>query len=74
MSALNAGNNDRAATLVATYLTRHPRDSRSEDAAYLRVLAFQRVGDTSSMKQAAREYLQRFSNGFRRAEMEPLAR
>jgi hypothetical protein len=72
LSALNDGNNVRAASLFAAFLAEHPRDPRIEDAAYLRVLALQRSGDTSAMKQAAAEYLARYPRGFRRADVEGL--
>lgn len=74
MSALTNGDNARAAGLFAAFLAQHPRDSRTEDAAYLRVLALQRAGNTSAMNQAATEYLKRYPHGFRHAEVEPLSR
>lgn len=74
MAALNGGSNARAATLFSAFLAEHPRDSRAEDAAYLRVLALQRAGDINVMKRAAAEYLTRYPRGFRRAEVEPLSR
>jgi hypothetical protein len=74
MAALNGGSNARAATLFGAFVVAHPRDSRAEDAAYLRVLALQRAGDSSVMKRAAAEYLSRYPRGFRRAEVEPLSR
>ena len=74
MSALNGGDNSRAASLFAAFLARHPRDSHAEDAAYLRVLALQRAGNTSGVKQAASAYLSQYPHGFRRTEVEPLSR
>ena len=74
MSLFKGGNNERAAAHFATFLVEHPRDARAEDAAYLRVLALQRAGNSSAVKQAASEYLNRYPRGFRRAEVEPLAR
>jgi TolA-binding protein len=73
MSALNAGNNARASTLFGAFLARYPHDSHAEDAAYLRVLALQRAGSSSAMRQAAAEYLARYPHGFRRADVEPLS-
>jgi TolA-binding protein len=73
MSALNSGDNTRAASLFAVFLAHHPRDSHAEDAAYLRVLALQRAGNTSDMKQAASAYLAQYPHGFRHAEVEPLS-
>jgi hypothetical protein len=71
-SALNAGNNAGAADLFTNFLANHPRDPRIEDAAYLRVIAFQRSGDTSATERAAADYLRRFPRGFRRTEVEAL--
>jgi hypothetical protein len=74
MAALDVGDNAGAAAAFASFLVEHPRDPRAEDAAYLRVIAVQRSGDNASMKSAAQEYLRRYPGGFRRAEMETLAR
>jgi hypothetical protein len=74
MAALDAGDNATAAAGFASFLVKHPRDSRAEDAAYLRVIALQRSGDSGSMRLAAREYIQRYPGGFRGAEMETLSR
>ena len=74
MSALNGGNNNRAAALFGALLAHRPADSHAEDAAYLRVLALQRAGNTSAMNQSAREYLRQYPHGFRHAEVEALSR
>lgn len=74
MAALARGDHAAAATRFASFLAQHPRDRRAEDAAYLRVIALQKAGDAGGMKQAALEYQRRYPNGFRRAEVEPLAR
>lgn len=74
MSAFTIGDNARASALFAAFLGQHPRDSRAEDAAYLRVLALQRAGNSTAMQQAAAEYLKRYPHGFRHAEVEPLSR
>jgi hypothetical protein len=71
---LNAGNNAHAAALFADFLARYPHDPRSEDAAYLRVIGLQRARDPSAAQQAAAEYLRRYPHGFRKAEVERLAR
>jgi hypothetical protein len=73
MAALTGGDNSKAATRFGAFLAAHPRDRRSEDAAYLRVIALQRSG-SAGLKQAALDYLRRFPSGFRRAEVEPLSR
>ena len=74
MSAFTSGDNARASTLFAAFLSQHPGDSRTEDATYLRILTLQRAGDVRAMKKAASEYLARYPRGFRYAEVEPLAR
>jgi hypothetical protein len=74
LSAFNAGNNAHAAALFVAFLSQYPADARSEDAAYLRVLALQRAGTTSAMRQAVADYLAHYPRGFRRTEIEPLSR
>jgi hypothetical protein len=74
MSAFNSGDNSLAATRFAAFLRQHPRDRRAEDAAYLRILALQRTGDSAATQQAARDYLSRYPRGFRHAEVEALSR
>jgi hypothetical protein len=74
MSAFTRGDNVRASSLFAAFLDQYPRDSRREDAAYVRVLTLQRAGDFSAMKRAASEYLVRYPHGFRYAEVEALSR
>lgn len=74
MSAFNGGDQARAAALFTAFVGEHPGDSRAEDAAYLRVLAHQRAGSASATSLAARDYLTRYPRGFRRAEVEALAR
>jgi ferric-dicitrate binding protein FerR (iron transport regulator) len=74
MAALDVGDNHQAAGAFATFLEKHPRDPRAEDAAYLRVIALQRSGDSAGMKQAAVEYLRLYPAGFRQAEVEALSK
>jgi TolA-binding protein len=73
MTALDSGDNLGAAARFSTFLSAHPGDARCQDAAYLRVIALQRTGDAGSMKEAAAQYLRRYPNGFRRAEVAELA-
>jgi hypothetical protein len=73
MAALEVGDNAQAAAAFADFLEKHPQDRRAEDAAYLRVIALQRSGDSAGMRGAAREYLHRYPAGFRQAEVEPLS-
>jgi len=74
MSTFNSGDNTGAAAAFARFLAQHPRDPRAEDAAYLRVIALHRSGDTRSLKNAVQDYLRRYPAGFRRAEVEALSR
>jgi TolA-binding protein len=74
MVALDAGDVREAAAAFTSFLLRYPRDPRAEDAAYLRVIAFQRCGADVEMRQAAQQYLLRYPAGFRRTEVERLSR
>jgi len=74
IATLKGGDNVGAATAFASFLAKHPRDPRAEDAAYLRVIALRRSGDDVSMKHAAEEYLKRYPSGFRHAEVETMFR
>jgi hypothetical protein len=74
VAALNAGDNHEAASRFARFLAKHPRDSQAEDAAYLRVIALQRSGDTGGMREAAVEYMRSYPRGFRHADVEALVR
>jgi hypothetical protein len=73
-SALRAGNNRLAADAFTRFLADHADDPMAEDAAYLRVIAFQRIGVDEDVKRAARAYLDRFPSGFRHAEVARLGR
>jgi TolA-binding protein len=72
MALLDAGHHRKAAARFAAFVSQHAGDARVEDATYLRVIALQRAGDTAAMQGAAREYLRRHPNGFRRAEVAAL--
>ena len=74
MSAFTSGDNVRASNLFGAFISQHPNDARAEDVAYLRVLALQRAGNSPAMKDAAADYLKRYPQGFRNAEVRPLAR
>jgi len=74
MAVLDVGANREAAAAFASFLVRHPRDPRAEDAAYLRVIALQRCAAEGDMRRAAAEYLRLYPAGFRRAEVERLSR
>jgi len=74
VAVLEVGENREAAAAFARFLTKHAHDARAEDAAYLRVVALQRAGAPEEARRSARAYLQLFPRGFRRTEIEPLAR
>lgn len=74
MAAFDRGDCRQAAAGLERFIAGHPRDPRSEDAAYLRVMSFRKCGDERSTKAAAVSYLQRYPAGFRRLEVERLAR
>jgi len=74
MAGLDVGDCKQAAVAFASFLEKHPRDRHAEDAAYLRVIALQRCGDSGATKEAALEYLRRYPRGFRQAEVELLSR
>jgi hypothetical protein len=73
VSLLDGGRNAAAATALSAFLAHHGDDPRAEDASYLLVLALERTGDAAATRAAAREYLQRYPSGFRRAQIEALA-
>jgi hypothetical protein len=59
----------------------HPRlwlppgvPTSDEDGAYLRVLRLLRSGREDEARAAAKDYLRRFPTGFRREEMQQLAK
>lgn len=71
---LQAGDNRAAAAALARFVTRHPRDARAEDAAYLKVLALHRAGLRAELEAAADAYLRSHPAGLRRLEVDELAR
>jgi anti-sigma factor ChrR (cupin superfamily) len=72
--ALREGRDGEAARRLGGVADSAPDEARAEDAAYLRVLALLRAGRSDEARAAARAYLARFPRGFRRPEIEPLAR
>ena len=73
-AALRVGDNRKAAAAFTRFLADHADDPMAEDAAYLRLIALQRMGADGDMKRAAKAYLEQFPSGFRHAEVERLAR
>jgi TolA-binding protein len=72
VAALHRGESRDAAAKFERFLERYPGDPRAEDAAYLRVLALRQTGDDGATQSAARAYLRRYPEGFRRSEVEKL--
>lgn len=74
MTAFSAGDFGRADALFEQFEREHPRDSRIEDALFLRAVARARRGDDAGARAIARDYLARFPGGLRKADAERLAR
>ena len=74
VALLNGGDSAGAARALRAFLARYPGDGRAEDASYLLVVALRRSGDAAGAREAARTYLARYPSGFRRSEVEALAR
>ena len=70
MSAFSAGSYSQAERLLLRFEALHPADARVEDSAFLRAIARARRGDAHGARVLAREYLQRYPHGLRRAEAE----
>ncbi|MFO0611106.1 MAG: FecR domain-containing protein [Polyangiaceae bacterium] len=73
MGAFTSADYGRADHLFALFMQDFPRDSRAEDAMYLRAEARLRAGDASGAAAIARAYLGAFPKGFRRPEAERIA-
>jgi hypothetical protein len=73
-SAFQAGSYARADALLAAFLRDFPRDSRCEDAAFLRAMAHSRMGDRTRAAALAQSYLNAYPHGLRRREAETLMR
>lgn len=58
----------------APVLPTPPPDAEVEDAAYVKVVALLRSGQTQAARLAARQYLRDFPNGFRREEVGRISR
>jgi hypothetical protein len=74
ISMADRGDYDAAARLLAAFAAAHPGDDRAEDAAFLVVVSLQRAGRSADAAAAARDYLARYPKGYRRAEVESIAR
>lgn len=72
MSRLEKGDFGQAAKDLSTFAASHPDDPRAEDAAFLEALSLSRAGRTDDAAAAARRYLDRYPQGYRRREAEKL--
>jgi hypothetical protein len=72
--AIEEGNNGDATKHLSSELDAAKDASRAEDAAYLRIIALARANARDKARALAREYLRTFPRGFRRAEVEEIAR
>lgn len=73
MNAFQRGQHRAAAAAFTNFLAKHPRDARAEDAAYLRIIAWQKAGADAEMNWAALRYLEHFPAGLRHADVARLA-
>jgi TolA-binding protein len=71
--AFESGDYAGADRLLAAFERNHSSDARSEDAAFLRVVAHTRLGDAAGAASLARDYLDRYPQGLRRKEAAHLA-
>jgi hypothetical protein len=70
MSAFEAGRYDEAAEAFGAFSNACGGDRRTEDAAYLEIVALARAGRKAEARAAAERYLAGFPQGFRRKESE----
>lgn len=71
--AFQSGSYARADVLLVAFLRDFPDDPRAEDAAFLRVMAHEKMGDHTAASKLAQDYLRAYPNGLRRREAERLA-
>ncbi len=74
MRLVQRGDYAAGAEKLDAYRRANASDARSEDAAYVTILALQRAGRKEEARKQALLYLSRYPNGYRRATVEPLAR
>jgi len=72
MALFETGAHHEAAAQFARFVQVHGSDPRAEDAAYLQVVALRRGKSDEEARRAAEDYLGRYPNGFRRAEIAKL--
>jgi hypothetical protein len=74
LDALHAGHVTDAAERFERIAARDPAGARAEDADYLAVVSWMRAGRPERVRDAAARYLTRHPRGFRRREVEVVAR
>lgn len=67
------GDYDAATRRLTAFCEAHPADDRAEDAAFLVIVSMQRAGRHAEARAAARRYLARYPDGYRRIEAAALA-
>ncbi len=70
---MEQGNFGEAIERLGAFRKSHPADLRSEDAAFLVIVALQRAGRHEAAAVAAREYLASYPSGYRRGEAQRIA-
>ena len=70
---MEQGNFGEAIERLGAFRRSHPGDSRSEDAAFLVIVALQRAGRHQAAAAAARDYLASYPSGYRRGEAQRIA-
>lgn len=70
---MERGDNEGAAAALISFAEASPEDPRAEDAAFLAILALQRAGRHAEAVEAARRFIARYPEGFRRHEAEAIA-
>jgi hypothetical protein len=73
VGSLAQGNYGEAVERLRTFEQTHPGDARAEDAAFLAVVALERAGKHEAAVVAARAYLARYPQGYRREEAAAVA-
>lgn len=73
MGMMERGDYGVAAQHLDAFSRSNPGDDRSEDAAFLVILALQRAGRSADAAAAARRHLATYPSGYRRAQVEAIA-
>jgi len=69
---MEQGNFGEAIDRLGAFRRSHPDDLRSEDAAFLMIVALQRAGRHHDAVAAARDYLSQSPSGYRRKEAQSI--